>query len=66
MSPFGLEALPATCPYCRSRIELVIDCSMTEQRYLEDCPACHRAMSVHAIVSADEIASLEVGHRQDG
>jgi transposase-like protein len=62
MGPFGLEPVPATCPYCSSRIEILIDCSMAEQRYLEDCPTCHRAMHVHTMVSADDIASLEVRH----
>ena len=62
MSLFSLEPVATTCPYCHSSIELVVDASMVEQRYVDDCPACRRAMNVHAMVSEDEIPSVEVFH----
>ncbi|MDF3030788.1 MAG: Cysteine-rich [Moraxellaceae bacterium] len=65
MSLFSLEPVSTTCPYCRSSIELVVDASMAEQRYVDDCPACHRAMNVHAMMTADEIPSVEVFHLRE-
>jgi hypothetical protein len=28
------------CPYCGEIIELLIDCSVEQQNYLEDCEVC--------------------------
>lgn len=35
-----LETLTIECPYCGEPIELVIDCSLPEQKYIEDCSVC--------------------------
>ncbi|NIM69861.1 MAG: CPXCG motif-containing cysteine-rich protein [Xanthomonadales bacterium] len=35
------------CPYCGEPLELLIDCSVAEQRYIEDCQVCCRPMQVH-------------------
>ena len=40
------------CPYCGETIEIVIDCSITEQEYIEDCEVCCRPINL--IVSVDE------------
>ncbi len=31
-----------SCPYCGERIEVVLDGSIPEQRYIEDCQVCCR------------------------
>ena len=41
-----------TCPYCGKTIELLIDCSVSEQAYIEDCEVCCRPISLS--VSVDE------------
>ena len=28
------------CPYCGERIEVVVDCSVEYQEYIEDCAVC--------------------------
>lgn len=28
------------CPYCGKLIELIIDCSIEQQEYVEDCSVC--------------------------
>ena len=28
------------CPYCGETIEVLIDCSVPEQNYIEDCQVC--------------------------
>ena len=40
-----------TCPYCGETIELIIDCSITEQEYIEDCEVCCRPISLFVSVS---------------
>ena len=34
------------CPYCGESIELVIDCSIDQQSYIEDCFVCCRPITV--------------------
>jgi len=53
--------LPTTsidCPYCGESIELVIDDSIDQQEYVEDCSVCCRPINVH--VSVDEGAEIRV------
>ncbi|HYW92519.1 MAG TPA: CPXCG motif-containing cysteine-rich protein [Gammaproteobacteria bacterium] len=35
-----LEPLPFACPCCGAPVETVVDCSIAEQDYIEDCPVC--------------------------
>jgi hypothetical protein len=28
------------CPYCGEMIEVIIDCSVPQQNYIEDCQVC--------------------------
>ena len=44
--PVGLETTSALCPYCWERIEFVVDCSIDEQEYIEDCEVCCRPILV--------------------
>ena len=47
--------LPSTtihCPYCGEPIELLVDDSAGDQRYIEDCQVCCRPISV--VVSLDD------------
>ena len=38
----GLEYQQIQCPYCGENIEVVIDCSVVQQNYIEDCQVCCR------------------------
>ncbi|MGE3296742.1 MAG: CPXCG motif-containing cysteine-rich protein [Porticoccaceae bacterium] len=48
------------CPYCGEAIELVVDCSIEEQSYIEDCPVCCRPMSVWVQVGDDGSIDLQL------
>jgi hypothetical protein len=45
------EVVQIYCPYCGERIELLIDCSVEFQEYIEDCQVCCRP--IFLVVSAD-------------
>ena len=47
-----------TCPYCGEKIELLIDCSVSEQEYIEDCEVCCRPINL--FVSIDENGSSTI------
>ena len=37
---YELHEVPIGCPYCGETIEVVIDGSVEEQMYIEDCQVC--------------------------
>ena len=49
------------CPYCGESIELIIDCSLQQQTYIEDCSVCCRPIKLD--VSVD--ATISVVARQE-
>ena len=46
-----LENEHISCPYCGETIEIIIDCSIPEQVYIEDCEVCCRPISLLIYVS---------------
>jgi hypothetical protein len=53
------------CPYCGERIDLLIDCSVDVQDYIEDCQVCCRPMSLHVTVDDEGLAQVEVRREDD-
>jgi len=49
-----------TCPYCWERIEVSLDLSITEQRYVEDCFVCCRPINIHCVAADGCLQTLEV------
>ncbi len=46
------------CPYCGERISVLVDTSVMQQRYVEDCEVCCRPIVLS--VTADADAALRV------
>ena len=42
-----------SCPYCGEAISVLIDGSLTEQRYIEDCQVCCRPIVLDLLTDAD-------------
>ena len=50
------ELKTISCPYCGESIEIVIDTSVDQQQYIEDCQVCCRPITVNvSIVEPDQI-----------
>ena len=49
----SLETIRIDCPYCGESIELLIDCSIPEQQYIEDCFVCCRPIEIQVLVDID-------------
>jgi Cysteine-rich CPXCG len=47
------------CPYCWQRISFVLDPSVTEQTYVEDCEVCCHPIEVRYTVEDGEVAAFE-------
>ena len=52
-----------TCPCCGEPIELVVDVSLPDQVYVEDCPVCCRPMVVAVRMDGD--TPLVTVHSED-
>ena len=41
------------CPYCGESIEIIIDTSVQEQEYIEDCSVCCRPIEMKIVIDGD-------------
>lgn len=48
------------CPYCGERIDIQVDASAGEQRYIEDCQVCCRPIGIEVWLDADEDVQVNV------
>lgn len=53
------------CPYCGAQIELVIDCSVPFQEYVEDCEVCCRPIVLAVSVDDDENISVDARNENE-
>ncbi len=49
----GLAERKEQCPYCGEWIDVLIDCSVSNQNYIEDCQVCCRPITFDVAVDAD-------------
>jgi hypothetical protein len=54
----ALQAVAISCPYCGERVVLLVDCSVSEQAYVEDCQVCCRPMAIEVAAGGDGTLSL--------
>lgn len=43
-----------TCPYCWQQLDVLVDCSVSQQEYVEDCHVCCRPILVRMELIDDE------------
>jgi len=43
------------CPYCGESIEVIIDCSIMQQTYTEDCSVCCKPMTLEINIDNGEM-----------
>jgi hypothetical protein len=60
-----VEPVAAECPYCGEPIELLIDCSEEEQRYIEDCEVCCRPIDISVFVDEDGLPRVHLAAEND-
>ena len=49
-----------SCPYCGESITIIVDESVPEQTYIEDCEVCCRPIEMHAAVDTDGDVTVDV------
>jgi len=53
-----LDSATIFCPYCGEQNELVIDTSVPQQEYIEDCVVCCRPMLLR--ITVDRACEIEI------
>lgn len=53
------------CPYCWESITVLVDMSVPEQDYIEDCSVCCRPIHFRIIVGEDDAFSIEALHEDE-
>ncbi|MGC1547980.1 MAG: CPXCG motif-containing cysteine-rich protein [Rhodanobacter sp.] len=48
-----LTPVDIQCPYCGESIEILVDVSAGDQRYIEDCQVCCRPIDIVVTIDAD-------------
>jgi hypothetical protein len=56
-----IETGKIDCPCCGEQIELLVDCSIEHQEYIEDCQVCCRPITV--VASVDESGRTRIDVR---
>lgn len=59
-----LQEKKVHCPYCGERIDVLLDLSVPQQTYIEDCQVCCQPIVFDVMVDHDDQASVHL--RQEG
>ncbi|MEM7026864.1 MAG: CPXCG motif-containing cysteine-rich protein [Pseudomonadota bacterium] len=49
-----LDTKNINCPYCGEQIEIVIDTSVLDQQYIEDCEVCCRPIELSVQINNND------------
>ena len=60
-----LQTVGIECPYCAESIEIVVDASIEQQRYVEDCPVCCRPIHLAINVSGSGAIQVQAVNEDD-
>jgi len=61
----GVVAHDIACPYCGEPLEIQVDTSVIDQRYIEDCQVCCRPIVMHVVADPDTGVSVDARHEDD-
>jgi len=59
------EVAKVQCPYCWETIEVVVDCSVDEQEYTEDCRVCCRPMIISVYIDDGQLQGIDARSEDD-
>lgn len=61
----ALESRKLPCPYCGESINILIDCTIPEQSYIEDCPVCCRPININTVIDQNGELSVIVSNENE-
>lgn len=57
---YGLESINIQCPFCWETFEVIADCSVESQEYVEDCEVCCRPIVMKVEIDSEGMPNIEV------
>jgi len=60
-----LQETAISCPYCGETIIILIDGSVGDQQYVEDCQVCCQPIEIGLQVSEDGSSHVDARHEND-
>jgi len=60
-----LQTVSIQCPYCWEQTELLVDCSVEYQEYIEDCSVCCRPIVITVIAVEGEVVRVQARSEDD-
>jgi len=61
----NLPSAAIQCPYCGEEIEVMVDCSVPHQEYIEDCSVCCRPIIIKVMASPEGVERIEARAEDD-
>ena len=52
------EEVPVECPYCGEKITILVDTSVEDQEYTEDCSVCCRPIEFTVTCEGGEVTEV--------
>ncbi|WP_372832213.1 CPXCG motif-containing cysteine-rich protein [Pontibacterium sp.] len=59
------EEVSSECPCCGEVITLLVDCSVPQQQYIEDCEVCCRPINVSVSVDNEGWPQVQLSHENE-
>lgn len=59
-----LQTHHLSCPYCGEIIQIIVDCSIPEQEYIEDCQVCCRPINFYISIDSDNVQIQASGENE--
>lgn len=56
------EVSRVSCPYCGESFDIVVDCSIAEQSYIEDCYICCKPINFNIRITDNDGIQIEALH----
>ncbi len=56
----AMEEYTFRCPFCWETITMMVDLSVPEQDYIEDCEVCCNPLQIHCASDGEQVIQFEV------
>lgn len=60
-----IESVFIQCPYCWQQLEILVDPSIRDQEYIEDCQVCCRPIVLHVTIDDHAVPFVDARREDD-
>lgn len=59
------EDVPLQCPYCGETINVIVDCSIEQQEYVEDCQVCCQPIKLEIMIQKGSSPQIKASQENE-